>query len=430
MTTETQQVLALKPVEIDIDLLAACKHGRCDEKGNVYLRTATGEQLVGSWALSQSDGDPIAFFARRYLDIVTEVELTRARLREANITPPAAQTVLLRIRKSCEAPNFVGDLETLQTRLASLESEVAQIGAEYQARKAEQKQEVLLKREALAARAEGLAESKKWKESQIEFTSLIEEWKKLPRVSKGPETKLWKRISAARSTFERRRRTHFAERKKQSAEAQLAKRELIKQAEQLANSTEWEKSSKALSSLMQKWKQAPRADRKSEEKLWQQFSTARDTFFGAKKAAEAKAEEAARANLPAAEDLVQKIEKVRQLSDLGAARNTLRPLLDAYDKVGALPKPDERSLNRRVKEVQDELRAKEEAARKRIDPEKSNRANSAAYQLKQRMDSTREELAQAEGRGDHAKATNLRNQLESQQLLLDAAEAVVKEFAS
>ncbi|MBM3722762.1 MAG: DUF349 domain-containing protein, partial [Actinobacteria bacterium] len=156
----------------------------------------------------------------------------------------------------------------------------------------------------------------------------------------------------------------------------------------------------------------------------------RDTFFGAKKAAEAKAEEAARANVPAAKELVEKIERVRQVSDLRIARGTLRPLLDAYDRVGPLPKPEEKALSRQIKQVQDELKAKEDAARKGNDPEKSSRANNTAHQLKQRMDSVRQDLKEAEERGDQVGTAKLRTQLESQQALLDAAEVVLKEFAN
>lgn len=430
MSTGTQLQASMPTTSIDLSLLTACAHGRCDESGNVFIKTSDGETLVGQWQLDEGSGDPIAFFARRYLDLVTEVELTRTRLKEHNITPSNAESVLQKAKKSCGSPNFVGDLAALQARLDQLESEISTASMEFQAKKAAQKDEVLRQRESLALRAEKSAASRKWRETQAEFVAIVEEWKALPRVNKGTESKLWKRISTARSTFEKNRRTHFADRKMQAAESQQAKKELIKQAEQLATSTDWEKSSKALGSLMQKWKAAPRADRKTEEKLWRDFSAARDTFFGAKKAAEAKAEEAARANVPAAKELVEKIERVRQVSDLRIARETLRPLLDAYDRVGPLPKPEEKALSRQIKQVQDEIKAKEDAARKRNDPEKSSRANNTAHQLKQRMDSVRQDLKEAEERGDQVGTAKLRTQLESQQALLDAAEAVLKEFAN
>jgi hypothetical protein len=432
VSTETQVESVISTTTIDIALLSACAHGRCDEKGNVYLKTIEGETLVGQWQIGGDGvdgGDPVAFFARRYLDLVTEVELTRTRLRESNITPPVAQSVLQRVQKSLQTPNFIGDTAGLKTRLALLEAEVVTALQEFQAQKAAQKKEVLAKREQLTTRAEGFANSKKWRDAQVGFSSIVEEWKKLPRVNKGVETKLWKRISTARSTFEKNRRTHFADRKKQSAEAQQVKKDLIKQAESLSTSTDWEKSSKALGVMMQKWKAAPRADRKTEEKLWQAFTAARDTFFAAKKAAHAKLEEAARANVPKAQELTQQIEAVRKIDDLRLARVTLKPLLDSFDQVGPLPKSEEKSLGRRVKEVQDELRSKAEAQRKRNDPEKSSRANSAVSQLKERMDEVRAQLSQAEARRDEALVTKLKSQLNSQQALLDAAEAVVKEFA-
>ncbi|MBY8849219.1 DUF349 domain-containing protein, partial [Saccharothrix sp. MB29] len=48
--------------------------GRVDEDGTVYVKTADGERVVGSWQAGEP-AEGLAHFARRFDDIRTEVEL-------------------------------------------------------------------------------------------------------------------------------------------------------------------------------------------------------------------------------------------------------------------------------------------------------------------------------------------------------------------
>src|SRR5262245_14655831 len=53
--------------------------GRVDSDGTVYVKTAAGERVVGSWQAGTPE-EGLAHFARRFADIVTEVDLIEARL--------------------------------------------------------------------------------------------------------------------------------------------------------------------------------------------------------------------------------------------------------------------------------------------------------------------------------------------------------------
>jgi hypothetical protein len=422
--------LTAQPEIADQALAEATSFGRCDEVGKVYVKTPSGELLVGQWTLDGTAGDPLAFYGRRYIDLLTEVRLIGVRLQEQSVTPPIAKASISRIRKICETPNFVGDIDLLKSELDSIKARIEVQLAEFETKRANEKAAATATRETLATQAENLAESKNWKTASEGFAQIIATWKSLPRVNKNVETKIWKRISKARSTFERNRRAHFAERKKQAAEATAAKNAIISQAEQLATSTDWEKSSKALTALMARWKSAPRADKKTEDKLWQRFSAARDTFFAAKRAHDQKLEEAAQANVPRARELTEQIESVKSDKDIKSARNQMIKLLDEFDKVGQLPKGEERDLARRIKSVQDELKNREQAERRRNDPEKSGRASSTADQLRHRMHKVEAAIDEARSQGNAALVADLEAQLQTQQALLDAAEAVLKEFAT
>src|SRR4051812_50042076 len=52
--------------------------GRVDETGTVYVRTADGEQVVGSWQAGSPE-EALAYFERKYEGIVVEIGLLERR---------------------------------------------------------------------------------------------------------------------------------------------------------------------------------------------------------------------------------------------------------------------------------------------------------------------------------------------------------------
>ena len=48
--------------------------GRIDDDGTVYLRTADGERVIGSWHAGTPE-DGIEFYVRRYADLEADVAL-------------------------------------------------------------------------------------------------------------------------------------------------------------------------------------------------------------------------------------------------------------------------------------------------------------------------------------------------------------------
>ena len=53
--------------------------GRVDETGTVYVRTADGEQVVGSWQAGSPE-EALAYFERKYEGLVVEIGLLEKRL--------------------------------------------------------------------------------------------------------------------------------------------------------------------------------------------------------------------------------------------------------------------------------------------------------------------------------------------------------------
>src|SRR6185295_7221387 len=95
--------------------------GRVDADGNVYVKTAAGERVVGSWQAGTPE-EGLAHFARRYLDLVTEVDLIEARLGSGAADAGQSLSTIRRLRSGLDEAHVVGDIDSLAARLDKLTS--------------------------------------------------------------------------------------------------------------------------------------------------------------------------------------------------------------------------------------------------------------------------------------------------------------------
>src|SRR5215207_9815629 len=93
--------------------------GRVDEDGTVYVKTADGERVVGSWQAGAPE-EALAYFRRKYDSLVTEIELLEQRIRTTDLAPAQAQSGIDRLRESVTGAHAVGDLDALLRRLETL----------------------------------------------------------------------------------------------------------------------------------------------------------------------------------------------------------------------------------------------------------------------------------------------------------------------
>ena len=181
---------------------------------------------------------------------------------------------------------------------------------------------------------------------------------------------LWKRYSAARETFNRRRGSHFADLDRERAGARSAKERLCERAEELTGSTDWGATSAAFRSLLTEWKAVGRAAKDVDDALWQRFKAAQDAFFSARNAVTAERDAELTANATAKEALLAEAERI-DTSDHDAARAALRSITDKWDALGKVPR-ERTDLERRLRAVEKKVRDAAEA--ERTDPQAQARA--------------------------------------------------------
>src|SRR5699024_3213462 len=162
------------------------------------------------------------------------------------------------------------DLDSLRSKVLDLRGKVEERKQTLAKEREAAKAEALAKRTKIVERAEAIAATDptkmQWRQQGDRPRSLLEEWKHAQRtgdrIEQPTEDALWKRFSAARSTFDRGRRQFFAELDRKHAEAKVAKEKLIERAVALQDSTDWGPTSAAYRELMEEWKAAGRASRK------------------------------------------------------------------------------------------------------------------------------------------------------------------------
>ncbi|KWX00665.1 DUF349 domain-containing protein [Carbonactinospora thermoautotrophica] len=402
--------------------------GRVDEQGNVYVRTAGGERIVGSWAAGSPD-EALAFFQRKYEGLVLEVDLLERRIRETDLSPKEALHSIERLKETVATANAVGDLDGLVRRLDALVEIVQQRREEIKAAKSRALQEAREAKERIVAEAESIAAGNNWRGGGERLRQLVEEWKSVPRLDRKTDDELWSRFSQARSHFTKRRKQHFQQLDAQREEARLRKEKLVAEAEALADSTDWGPTSARFRELMREWKAAGRAHRDVEDELWERFRKAQDTFFQARAQVFAERDAELRENQEAKEALVAEAEKLLPVTDYRAARAVLRSIHERWEAIGPVPRDARARLEGRLSAVERAVREAEEEEWRRTNPEARARAEATVAQLRNSIAQLERAAEQARQSGDQRKLAETEEALQARRALLEAAEKTLAEFS-
>ncbi|MFC8920016.1 DUF349 domain-containing protein [Streptomyces sp. NPDC047821] len=401
--------------------------GRVDETGTVYVRTADGEQVVGSWQAGTPE-EALAYFERKYEGLVVEIGLLEKRVKTTDLSAKDAMAAIDHIRHQVDEHHAVGDLDALRKRLDQLVGTVEARREERKAQKAKQTDEARHAKEALVAEAEELAKSEQWRAAGERLRALVDTWKGLPRLDRKSDDELWHRFSHARSAFSKRRKAHFASLDAQREEARRTKERLVAEAESLSGSTDWGVTAARYRELMAEWKAAGRAQREHEDDLWNRFRGAQDVFFAARSEVFAERDAEQAENLKLKEELAGEAEKLLPVTDLKAARAAFRSINERWEAIGHVPRDARPKVEGRMHTVERAIQEAEEAEWRRTNPEARARAAGLTGQLQDAVDKLRKQIDAARAAGNDAKADKLTRELEGRQALLDQALKGLQEF--
>ena len=402
--------------------------GRVADDGTVYVRTPDGERPVGQYP-EGSPEEALAFFTKRYDELAGSVHLLEQRVLAGVVSPDEATESLRNLRTQVVDARAVGDLTSLVGRLDSLLPVISQQRQARRVERAERAAATKTEKERLVAEAEKLAEGNDRRNGANRLRQLLDEWKALPRIDRTADDQLWRRFSTARTTYTRRRKSHFAEQNEKREGARVVKQRLVKEAESLANSREWGPTSGAYRDLMRQWKAAGPAPREVEEELWKRFRGAQDTFFGARDEAMAAQDSEFAANAEAKEKLLAEAEQLVPVTDVEGAKRAIREIAERWDAIGKVPRDQIRPLEDRMRAVEQAIRGIEEEKWRRTDPEKSARADDMVAKLHEAIGKVEADLDRARSAGDQKKVTELEENLASRRAFLEMAERASADYS-
>jgi hypothetical protein len=402
--------------------------GRVDADGTVYVRTADGERVIGSWQAGSPE-EALAFYQRKFASLDTEVSLLEQRITTTDLSPAQARAVIDRLLAAVTDAHAIGDLGQLHARLEALTGKVDERQEEVRAQRDQVRTEARSVKEAIVVEAEQIAaEATHWKNSSERLRQLLEEWKAAPRADRAVETALWKRLSAARNAFNKRRKAYFAELTEERDEARSRKEKLCAEAEELADSTDWAATAAAFRELMRSWKAAGRAARADEDELWARFKTAQDTFFRARSEIYSAKDAALREHAEVKTQLLEEAGKLVPVTDVRAARATLRGIQERWEQAGPVPREAHERLEAGLRRIEDAVRKAEDAQWRRSNPEALARARGTVDQLRSAITGLEEQLAKAQG-ADNARAVQeAQEALDARRSWLVEAERTLAEF--
>ncbi len=238
-------------------------------------------------------------------------------------------------------------------------------------------EESKVRKEALAAEAEALAEVEDFKDKSARARALMEEWKASGFAGREAEDELWPKFRGALDRFYERRSAFYEENK-------VKKEELAVKAEELSGSTDWRATGEAMRRLMEEWKTLGSAGREHDDPLWERFRGAQQVFYEARSAAFAERDSSNKENIARKEALCAQAEAIADREDMRGAIQEVIALQAEWKKVGFIPRDKSDELWQRFKAASDRVFS-------HVDAERTERSQSREQGFKDAITRKREQ---------------------------------------
>lgn len=398
--------------------------GRVDEQGVVYVRDRDGERQVGEYPDAPA-AEALAYYERKYADLASQVGLLEQRARRG--APPAdVARAVARLAGTLDTAAAVGDLQSLRDRLAALTGTVEDLTAQRSEEHRAQVEAARADRVAIVEEAEALAArdpaTVQWKATGQAMDALFARWQEAQRggarLPKGESNDLWRRFRDARSSIDGQRRAYFAELDASQGAAREQKERIVARAEGLAGGGR--DAIDAYRGLLDDWKRAGRAGKRTDDALWARFRAAGDALYSARAEAQAAQDAEYGGNLEVKLGLLEEAEPLLKERDAQVARGRLTSIQRRWDAAGRVPRDSLRTVEDRLRKVEQHVASLEQEHWRRTNPETKARSEGLASQLTAAIDKLESELADAQAAGDRKRIKDAEDALNARRIWLDA----------
>lgn len=194
---------------------------------------------------------------------------------------------------------------------------------------------------------------KEWNEKTKEILALQKNWEIVGGLPRAKAKDVNKKFWSAFKTFFNNKNIFFKKLDEEREQNLQLKNDLVKQAMELKESEDWEKTSNNLKTLQQKWKDVGPVPEKFRERVFKEFKDACDYFFAQKRGQMGKVEQEQIDNHNVKTAICEELEKHTQEGT--ASVELLKDLQERYNTIGFVPRKDITSIKNRYQEAVDKF---------------------------------------------------------------------------
>lgn len=186
---------------------------------------------------------------------------------------------------------------------------------------------------------------KEWNEKTREILELQKKWEAVGGLPRAKAKDVNKKFWGAFKAFFNNKNTFFKKLDEEREQNLQVKTDLVRQALELKESQDWDKTSGDLKSLQQKWKDVGPVPEKFREKIFKEFKDACDYFFAQKRGQMGKVEQEQIDNLNLKTAICEDLEN--HAREGTASAELLRDLQERYTTIGFVPRKDVSAIKAR-----------------------------------------------------------------------------------
>ena len=217
-----------------------------------------------------------------------------------------------------------------------------------------------------------------WEATTKEVIAMQQEWREIGFAPQKMNVKIFERFRTINDMFFSKKAEFFKELKSQYSDNLEKKQELVKKAQELADSTEWKKTGDKIIALQKEWKTVGVVPRKQGELLWKDFLDACNKFFEARNKANAGTRNTEHSNLAKKREVVAKLKDLLE-NPVENVQQALQKLTEEYNSIGHVPFKEKDNIYKEYHAVLDKIYKDLHIsnAKRRLDNFKSNLKNVA-----------------------------------------------------
>ena len=186
-----------------------------------------------------------------------------------------------------------------------------------------------------------VANGENYKETGEKLSALMDQWKQAGNAGREAGDRLWEEFNQVRQEFYEKRHAFYDQRDRERKNAQEAKEAIVAEAKAIAEGGDYSAASTSrMKELDQEWKASGRAGRETDDRLWAEFTAAKDIFWNGKRSDsafrhqewEGRAQDAVSRKERQIGDLRRQIDNLRRKIEVTADQESIDRMYDWIDE--------------------------------------------------------------------------------------------------